>query len=337
MKSRSFFISFILFCFSLSLPAQQNALPLLKVQGNKIVNDKNETLVFHGVNLSDPDKLDKAGKWTKDYFQQAKNWGSQIIRIPIHPAAWRTRGAASYLNLLDDGVQWASELGMYVILDWHTIGNLRTELYQNEMYNTTRKETFEFWKIMASHFRGNNAVAFYEIFNEPATAGNTLGTCSWSEWKTICTDIIRIILANNPKAIPLVAGFDWAYDLTPLMLDPLDIPGIAYVSHPYPEKRGQPWEPQWERDFGFAASKYPVFATEIGFALPTEKGVHVPVHGDEDYGRRITDYFQERGISWVVWVFDPDWAPMMFKDWNYTPTHQGEFFRSVMLKLNQNK
>lgn len=26
---------------------------------------------------------------------------------------------------------------------------------------------------------------------------------------------ITLIRANNPQAIPLVAGFDWAYDLTP--------------------------------------------------------------------------------------------------------------------------
>jgi hypothetical protein len=78
------------------------------------------------------------------------------------------------------------------------------------------------------------------------------------------------------------------------------------------------------------ADKYPVILTEIGFALPTEKGVHVPVTGDEDYGKRLVDYAAQKGISWVVWVFDPNWAPMMFSDWNYTPTRQGAFFKQVM-------
>jgi hypothetical protein len=58
--------------------------------------------------------------------------------------------------------------------------------------------------------------------------------------------------------------------------------------------------------------------------------VHVPVHGDETYGNAIVDYSESIGASWVVWCFDPDWSPVMFYDWDYTPSRQGEFFRKVM-------
>ena len=332
MKTKHLLLSFLFLIIILTASSQQVSLPLLAVKGNKIVNDRNEVLIFHGVNISDPDKLVKDGKWTREYFQEAKNWGADIIRIPVHPVTWRNRGTDNYLKLLDDAVQWASSLGLYVIIDWHSIGNLRTELFQNEMYNTTRKETFEFWKTIASHFRDNHTVAFYEIFNEPTTYNNTLGSCTWPEWKAICKDIITIIRANNPKAIPLVAGFDWAYDLTPVASDPLDVSDIVYVSHPYPMKRSKPWEPSWSKDFGFVAGNYPVFLTEIGFAASDEKGTHIPVIGEEDYGKSITDFSAQRGFSWMVWCFDPDWAPVMFKDWNYTPTREGAFFKSVMLK-----
>ena len=70
--------------------------------------------------------------------------------------------------------------------------------------------------------------------------------------------------------------------------------------------------------------------TEIGFALPEEEGVHIPVHGDEVYGQALVDYAEKKGISWVVWCFDPDWSPYMFTDWDYTPTRQGTFFKKVM-------
>jgi endoglucanase len=314
--------------------AQESGLSLIKVDGKYFKNEKGEKIIFRGVNISDPDKLQKSGHWTKSHFEMAKKWGANTIRIPVHPSAWRSRGEANYLALLDEATKWATELGLYLIVDWHSIGNLRTEKFQSANYNTTMKETIEFWKLIASHFKGNHTVAFYEIFNEPTTANNTLGTCSWKEWKDINETIIKAILFNNPEAIPLVAGFDWAYDLTPVASDPINIPGICYVSHPYPEKRHQPWEPMWEKDFGFVADKYPVFATEFGFALPEEKGVHVPVHGDEDYGQRIVDYFDKKEISWMVWVFDPDWAPMMIKDWNYEPTRQGKFFKSVLQKYS---
>lgn len=328
-------LTFTLLLAIIGTMAAQTNLPWIKVQGNKFINDAGKTIIFRGVNLSDPDKLEKAGKWTKSYFEEAKAWGSNIVRIPVHPTAWKSRGTASYLKLLDQAVQWAKELNLYLIVDWHSIGNLQTELYQSDMYNTTKKETFEFWLTISRKYANEPVVAMYEIYNEPTTYNNQLGSCTWTQWKEIMTDMITVIKANNPNAIPLVAGFNWAYDLSPVKTDPLDIPGIAYVSHPYPQKRSQPWESQWEQDWGFVSDKYPVILTEIGFALPTEKGVHIPVTGDESYGKAIVDYTAKKGISWVVWVFDPDWAPMMFSDWNFTPTKQGAFFKKVLQESNK--
>jgi len=70
-----------------------------------------------------------------------------------------------------------------------------------------------------------------------------------------------------------------------------------------------------------------VVLTEIGFCLAGEKGEHVPVISTEAYGPAITRYCEQKGISWVAWVFDPNWAPMMFSDWDFTPTTQGKFFK----------
>ena len=156
---------------------------------------------------------------------------------------------------------------MYVDIDWHSIGNLKMELFQDPMYDTTQKETYEFWRTIARHFAGNNTVAFYEIFNEPTTFRGQLGSISWSEWKKMNEDIIKLIRSFDTETIPLVAGFDWAYDLTPLREEPIAAEGIAYVTHPYENKRSKPWEPKWEEDFGFAAAKYPLIATEWGLPI----------------------------------------------------------------------
>ena len=37
---------------------------------------------------------------------------------------------------------------------------------------------------------------------------------TWEEWRDINEEMITIIRAYNKDAIPLVAGLDWAYDLT---------------------------------------------------------------------------------------------------------------------------
>lgn len=315
------------FAFSQNTPE----LPLIRVHGNHFITPDSQTFVFKGLNTSDPENLMNAQHWNQAYFNTMKSWGANIVRFPVHPSKWRKLGKTQYLQLLDDGVKMAREAGLYVIIDWHSIGNLRTEMYQDDTYDTTQKETFDFWRTMAKHYTGNTTVAFFELFNEPTTYNGQLGTCTWEDWKKLMEEIIGIIRANGGTAVPLVAGFNWAYDLTPIAAQPIEAEGIAYVSHPYPMKRSQPWAEQWESDWGFVQEKYPVILTEIGFCGAEEAGAHIPVISDESYGDAITQYCEQKGISWVVWVFDPQWAPRLFTDWNYTPTRHGVYFKKALL------
>lgn len=317
--------------FISAITANAQVLSKVTVKENHFVTENGNKFIFRGLNIADPDNLLKAAHWDKSFFQECKNWGANVIRIPVHPRSWRAHGKDAYFKILDQGITWAAELGLYVIIDWHTIGNLRTEMFQADGYETTKKETFDFWKTMAKQYKNNNTVAFYELFNEPTTASGQLGICSWNEWKTINEEIIGIIRANGGTAIPLVAGFNWAYDLTEVAKNPINAEGIGYVSHPYPMKRKKPWESQWTKDWGFVAEKYPLILTEIGFSLEDEIGNHVPVTDDGTYGDAIVNYCDQKGISWVVWVFDNKWAPRMFSDWNYTPTTQGKFFKKALL------
>lgn len=311
-------------------------LPLIKVKGNQFVTEAGKEIIFRGVNIADPDKIQRDKRLSKAHFEVIKEWGANVIRVPVHPSAWRKQGKKNYLAMLDQIVVWANDLGIYVILDWHSIGNLKSEMFQNNSYYTTRGETFDFWRTVSERYASVNAVAFYEMFNEPTVFNGRLGVVTWEEWKAINEEMITIVQAHDANAICLVAGFNWAYDLTPVVKSPIAKENIAYVSHPYPMKVGAPYEANWDRDFGFVADKYPVFATEIGYQLATDKGAHIPVIDDGSYGKRITDYFGKKKISWVAWVFDPDWSPQMIEDYKtYKPTMQGKHFREVMRKENQ--
>ncbi len=301
-------------------------LPLIKVAGNKFVNSKGDTLLFRGLGISDPDKIEDQGHWNKAHFERVKDMGANIVRIPVHPIAWRERTSGEYIRLLEQAVDWCTELGLYIIIDWHSIGNLHMELFQNTMYNTTHKETYEFWRSIAFQFKGNNTVAFYELFNEPTQFNGLLGNMSWQDWKEINEDIIKLIRAYDKETIPLVAGFDWAYDLTYIRYNPIHAEGIGYVTHPYPMKRKPPWPEKWEENFGFAADKYPVIATEMGFRF--EEG---DIIDENHYGNVATRYFEEKGISWIAWVFDPDWHPHMLTSWEtYDLTPYGLFIKDAL-------
>jgi endoglucanase len=321
-------------------------LPLISVKGNKFVDPDGKTVLFRGLNISDPDKIDIQGHWNKEHFVKVKEMGTKLVRIPIHPLAWHERGATDYLRLLDQAVQWCTELEMYVILDWHSIGNVIVERLQDPMYDTTVLESNHFWDTMARHYAGHNTVAFYELFNEPAIdkpgERSRFGTVPWADWRKVQEEQIRIIRARNPQAVVLCAGFDWAYDLRPVRDDPIRAENIGYTVHPYSNKEQQPWEPKWEAAFGYAADKYPVIATEFGGftwplpaagaeqpAAPAPRGMG-GMGGSPNYGPAIIKYLEGKGISWTVWCFDPQWGPTLLSDWNYTLNASGQFAKAAM-------
>lgn len=311
------------------------ALPLISVQGNRFVDPQGNTVVFRGLALSDPAALVKKGQWGRRYFEEARKWRANVVRIPVHPAEWRRVGEQDYLKMLDDAVQWSAELGMYVIIDWHTIGNMLTGVYHRPSYITSRDETFRFWYAIAERYKNNATVAMYELYNEPTNRDGLMGPMPWGEYRKLIEDLTSMVQAINPRAIVLVAGYNFAYDLSQVRYDPVKAPNVAYVTHPYPQKRRDNWETNWQRDWGHVAEKYPLVATEFGFMQETDRGAHVPVIGDETYGEAIIAFFEQRGISWTPWVFDVEWTPNLLDDWNYTPSRQGRFFRAKMEQLNR--
>jgi endoglucanase len=301
--------------------------------------------VFRGVNTADPAKLAAQGQWTEGLFEQIHRWGANSIRLPVHPVAWREQGADWYFERLDEAVRWANARGMYLIIDWHSIGNLDRGLFQHPMYETTQVETANFWRRVAHRYRGVPTVALYELFNEPTdnymgAGAGSLGKASWDEWRDTLEDLIDLVRVYDPAALPLVGGFNWAYDLSAVPDRPIRRERVAYAIHAYPQK-ALPEQPGkdaqfalWEAQWGHLAKTYPIVASEIGWVREDGYSPHVPVIDNSGgYGPQLVEFMEARGISWTVWNFDPDWGPTMISDWDYTPTEQGRFFRYVLQRL----
>ena len=203
------------------------------------------------------------------------------------------------------------------------------------MYETTEQETMRFWQFVSARYVNIPTVAVYEIFNEPTDIGGKAGKADWIQWKAFNEQVIGVIYAHDLNVIPLVAGFDWAYNLTPVLANPVERKGIAYASHPYPQKERpairseETLFPLWEQKWGHVANTYPIIATELGWVSPDGYGAHITVKDDGSYGPMIIKYMNKKGVSWVAWCFDPQWSPTMIEDWDFTPTQQGQFFKEV--------
>lgn len=315
----------------------------LSVSGKNIVNEDGDVVILRGVNIADPGKLAYQDRWNRRLFEEVASWGANTIRLPVHPMGWRERGPDWYMERIDEAVFWANSLGLYLIIDWHSIGNLQTGMYQHPMYQTSLVETSDFWRRVAFRYRDVPTVAVYELFNEPTDdfIGNgkgSLGKLSWESWRETMEDLVDIIQAYDPGSISLIGGMNWAYELGPVADMPVRREGIAYASHAYPQKAKpeenvrQAYFEAWQEHWGFVAESYPVIASEIGWVHEDGFNAHVPViNNDSSYGPNLANFMLERGISWTVWNFDVDWAPVMISDWDFTPSEQGRFYRDVML------
>ena len=317
---------------------------IIGIEGKSFVDQQGDEFVFRGVNIADPDKLMHQDRWNESLFQEVERWGANSIRLPIHPVAWRKRGPDWYFSRIDEAVEWANALGMYLIIDWHSIGNLESEMYQHPMYVTSKVETRDFWRRIAHRYKDVPTMAVYELFNEPTDdfigAGKgSLGTLDWDTWRATLEELIDIVQVYDPAVISLVGGFNWAYDLSPVAEKPIRREGVAYAAHAYPQKAKPEQNTReaffslWQDQWAFVADHYPIIASEIGWVREDGFNAHVPViNNDGTYGPNLMNFMHRKGISWTVWNFDPDWSPTMISDWDFTPTEQGRFFRDMMLQ-----
>jgi endoglucanase len=310
---------------------------LLIVQGNKITDKSGSVVVLAGLNICYPTVIQQAGHWNEDYFKELSSWGAGLVRVPIDPGTYRTLGAVGTFQMLDQAIAWAKKYGMYTIIDWHSVGNAVSGIFQPEYgdsMRTTPAEMKEFWAAAAARYANEPAAAFYEIFNEPSAMSYLGGSLTWEQWKAVVDDTIDVIYAKNPRAIPVAGGLEWAYDLTAIGASPLRNKGVVYAAHPYPGHASQPWETNWENSFGYLAKTCPVMLTEFGYD-PDDTILPSVYKAGDDYGRRIIAYAKDRGMSWTAFVFCKcsGWPMPLFSEWgNYTPTASGAFFKGEMLK-----
>ncbi|MDM5178064.1 carbohydrate-binding protein [Massilia sp. DJPM01] len=156
---------------------------------------------------------------TRD-FDLMKGMGMNVIRVPFYfgvveneyspynlrPNAWK---------YLDFAINEAEKRGMYVILDLHgTVGGQAGEkeqhdgcvgpaqLWSNAGY---RDRTKWLWDKVAERYRGRNAVAAYDLLNEPwGTDAATLANYAY--------ELFNVVRAKDPHHMILLPGHNSGID-----------------------------------------------------------------------------------------------------------------------------
>jgi hypothetical protein len=287
----------------------------LQAQGNQIINAVGTPVLLKGLMPPDPAKLHSKNRFNHDFFIKISETGANVIRIPVHPENW-VRDRDYLWRYLDPIVAWAGELGMYVIIDWHYIGNVATGAgpQMPDLDVQPKELTLEFWQRTANYFQDTPNVIF-EIFNEPQNI-------TARDWHSNAMEIVQVIRDQGADQLVIVGGIDYGKDLSWVRENPIADDNIAYAAHIYPAHPSY----LWSHLFGEVAEIYPVLITEWGFMDENRNTTQLYLAGDRaTYGEPLLEYLDTHHIGWVACWYDNDWRPPIFtQDWK-DYTRYGEF------------
>ena len=254
----------------------------LSVKGTDIVDKNGEKYQLRGVSTHGiawfPDYVNK------DAFQTLRDdWGANMIRLAMYTdegGGYCTDGDKDKLkSLVSDGVDYATELGMYFIIDWHVLHDL------NPMKNVD--EAKKFFEEMSSKYADNDNV-IYEICNEPN------GSTTWEDIKEYADIIIPIIRKNDKDAIIIVGTPTWSQDVDTVISDPVTgQENIMYAVHFYAatHKENIRSKAKAALDAGI-----PVFISEFSICDASGNGGI-----DYDSADEWMDFINDNNLSYSSW------------------------------------
>lgn len=196
----------------------------LSVKGTDIVDMNGDKYQLKGVSTHGitwfPDYVNK------EAFETLRDdWGANLIRLAMYTDTGDSYGYCSggdkdeILALVDKGVSAATELGMYVIVDWHILSDSDPNNHIDDA-----KEFFD--KVSKKYAAQENVI--YEICNEPN------GGTQWSSVKSYAETIIPVIRANDKDALIIVGTPNWSQDVDIASQDSITgYDNIMYAVHFY--------------------------------------------------------------------------------------------------------
>ncbi|MCM1321349.1 MAG: glycoside hydrolase family 5 protein [Bacteroides sp.] len=177
------------------------------------------------------------------------DWNTNCIRLVLYPKDYNgycNGGDKTALKqIICGGIDAATELGMYVIVDWHV---------HNYNPNDTKDDAKTFLAEISQKYAEYGNV-LYEICNEPTN----------SPWSTVikpyAKELIPVIRANAPDAVIIVGTDNWSQKLDEAWNDKLDFENVMYTFHFYANTHTGDMRTRVENA---VKNGMPVFITEFG-------------------------------------------------------------------------
>jgi endoglucanase len=210
------------------------------------------------------------------------DWNTNCVRLAMYTAetnGYCTGGDRDNLkSIVKNGVEYATELGMYVIIDWHILSDCDPNIY--------KQDAIDFFSEMSETYAGYDNV-LYEICNEPN------GYASWDSVKSYADEVIPCIRANDPDSIILVGSPTWSQDIDKALAEPLDYDNVMYTLHFY---AGTHKDDLRNRLESCVSAGLPVFVSEFGTCDASGNGGN-----DFDSTEKWLELLERYNISFMCW------------------------------------
>ncbi len=238
--------------------------------------------------------------WFPQYVNQnafqtlRDDWGINMVRLVCYP---RDVGSVGYLTggdstkqqldtLIQNGVDYATKLGMYALVDWHV-----------HAYNPNEylKEAKIFFTKYATMYKDHDNV-LYEICNEPT--GTNWYSGNGKDLYTYCSEVIKTIRAIDPDAIIICGTNTWSQDVDQVAAKPMKALGyenIMYTCHFYSATHQ---ENLMKKVRQATKDGTPIFVTEFGICSADGNGSYNPESAD-----RWIALLDELNISFACWSY----------------------------------
>lgn len=260
----------------------------LSVSGTQLVDQYGNPFQIRGVSTH-------GLQWYSQYNNKAAyqtlrdDWGANCVRLAMYVEEGGYMSDANKMKTqVNNGVSYATELGMYAIIDWHILNGSTA----NPKNYTSQAKTF--FAEMAQKYKNNNNV-IYEICNEP-------NGCSWVDIKSYAVEVIKTIRQYDSDAIIIVGTPTWSQlGSQGHLYEPCEDPitgynNIMYTFHFYASDNAHN---QWlTQKIETAVTKYniPVFVTEFGLSEANGNG-NVDTNKATEWLNRCDKY----NVSYCVW------------------------------------
>lgn len=254
----------------------------LSVKGTDLVDKSGSRYQLKGVSTH-------GLAWFPDYVNEEAfktfrdDWGANVIRLAMYTdegGGYCTDGNKDNLKkLVKSGIDEATDLGMYVIVDWHILHDLTPLKYEDEAK--------KFFEEISSEYKDSDNI-IYEICNEPN------GGTGWSDIKKYAEDIIPIIRKNDSNAIVVVGTPTWSQEVDQAAKDPVKgYDNVMYTLHFYAATHKDDLRNKMTTAL---KAGLPIFVTEFSICEASGNG-SVDYSSAEEWFKLINEY----NLSYCAW------------------------------------